>query len=90
MKLYKSVLLVVARKSDSSLYDESLATYTSADTFDQDAAIGFYQAVGGFRLLKVHAEFRLLRQNRKKGGLSMANHNCGAGRFSLERLGREF
>jgi len=29
-----------------SLYDENLATYTSADSFDQDAAIGFIKLWG--------------------------------------------
>ena len=42
MKLYKGSAVPVARKSDTnSLYDENLATYTSADTFDQEAAAGF-------------------------------------------------
>lgn len=42
MKLYKGNATPVARKSDTnSLYDENLATYTSADTFDQEAAAGF-------------------------------------------------
>ncbi len=41
MKLYKGVATAVARKSDNSLYDENLATYTSADSFDQEAAVGF-------------------------------------------------
>lgn len=54
VKLYKGAATVVARKSDNSLYDESLATYTSADTFDQDAAIGFIKLWG--LPSKVHAE----------------------------------
>ena len=54
VKLYKGSVTVVARKSDNSLYDESLATYTSADTFDQDAAIGFIKLWG--LPSKVHAE----------------------------------
>ena len=54
MKLYKGSVTVVARKSDNSLYDENLATYTSADTFDQDAAIGFIKLWG--LPSKVHAE----------------------------------
>ena len=54
VKLYKSSATVVARKSANSLYDESLATYTSADTFDQDAAIGFIKLWG--LPSKVHAE----------------------------------
>ena len=54
VKLYKGSATVVARKSDNSLYEESLATYTSADTFDQDAAIGFIKLWG--LSSKVHAE----------------------------------
>ena len=54
VKLYKGSVTVVARKSDNSLYDENLATYTSADTFDQDAAIGFIKLWG--LPSKVHAE----------------------------------
>lgn len=46
VKLYKGSAVVVARKSDNSLYDENLATYTSSDTFDQDAAIGFIKLWG--------------------------------------------
>ncbi|APB31051.1 argininosuccinate synthase [Vagococcus teuberi] len=46
VKLYKGNATVVARKSPNSLYDENLATYTSADTFDQDAAIGFIKLWG--------------------------------------------
>lgn len=45
---------VVARKSPNSLYDENLATYTSADTFDQDAAVGFIELWG--LPTKVHSE----------------------------------
>lgn len=42
VKLFKGQVTAVARKSDSnSLYDESLATYTDADSFDQVAAAGF-------------------------------------------------
>lgn len=46
VKLYKGHAQVVARKSPNSLYDENLATYTSADSFDQDAAIGFIKLWG--------------------------------------------
>ena len=56
VKLYKGSATVVARKSDNSLYEESLATYTSADTFDQDAAIGFIKLWG--LPSKVHAEIQ--------------------------------
>ena len=42
MKLYKGSAVPVARQSaHNSLYDEDLATYTSADSFDQEAAAGF-------------------------------------------------
>lgn len=54
VKLYKGSAQVVARKSPNSLYDENLATYTSADTFDQDAAVGFIK-LWGFPT-KVHSE----------------------------------
>ena len=46
LKLYKGHAQVVARKSPNSLYDENLATYTSADSFDQDAAVGFIKLWG--------------------------------------------
>ncbi len=46
VKLYKGHAQVVARKSPNSLYDENLATYTSADSFDQDAAVGFIKLWG--------------------------------------------
>ena len=42
MKLFKGNAVAVARQSAStSLYDEALATYTSASSFDQEAAVGF-------------------------------------------------
>lgn len=41
VKLYKGTAVAVARQSENSLYDENLATYTSADSFDQEAAAGF-------------------------------------------------
>ncbi|MGM0168202.1 argininosuccinate synthase [Enterococcus sp. AZ135] len=46
VKLFKGNVIVEGRKSDNSLYNENLATYTSADTFDQDAAIGFIKLWG--------------------------------------------
>ena len=46
VKLYKGHAQVVAPKSPNSLYDENLATYTSADSFDQDAAVGFIKLWG--------------------------------------------
>lgn len=42
MKLFKGNAIAVARQSaHNSLYDEDLATYTSASSFDQEAAVGF-------------------------------------------------
>lgn len=46
VKLFKGNVIVEGRKSANSLYNENLATYTSADTFDQDAAIGFIKLWG--------------------------------------------
>lgn len=55
-KLFKGNVIVEGRKSDNSLYNENLATYTSADTFDQDAAIGFIKLWG--LPTKVNAEIQ--------------------------------
>jgi len=42
MKMFKGNAIAVARQSEhNSLYDEDLATYTSASSFDQEAAVGF-------------------------------------------------
>lgn len=46
LKLFKGHAIVTGRKSPNSLYDENLATYTSADTFDQEAAVGFIKLFG--------------------------------------------
>ncbi|MGX4763767.1 argininosuccinate synthase [Holzapfeliella sp. JNUCC 72] len=46
LKLYKGNVICEGRQSANSLYDENLATYTSADTFDQDAAVGFIKLWG--------------------------------------------
>lgn len=46
IKLFKGHAIVEGRKSANSLYNENLATYTSADTFDQDAAVGFTKLWG--------------------------------------------
>lgn len=54
IKLLKGNVIVEGRKSENSLYSENLATYTSADTFDQDAAVGFIKLWG--LPSKVHAE----------------------------------
>ena len=41
IKMFKGSAVAVARQSANSLYDEELATYTAADSFDQEAAAGF-------------------------------------------------
>ncbi|WP_444939755.1 argininosuccinate synthase [Nicoliella lavandulae] len=41
LKLFKGNIIVLGRKSINSLYDDDLATYTSADSFDQLASEGF-------------------------------------------------
>lgn len=41
IKMFKGSAVAVARQSGNSLYDEKLATYTAADSFDQEAAAGF-------------------------------------------------
>ena len=46
VKLYKGSAVVVARQSDNSLYDENLATYTAAGSFEQEAAVGFIKLWG--------------------------------------------
>lgn len=46
VKLFKGHAIVEGRKSPNSLYNENLATYTSSDTFDQDAAVGFIKLWG--------------------------------------------
>lgn len=46
VKLFKGQAVVQGRKSPNSLYNEELATYTSADTFDQQAAVGFIKLWG--------------------------------------------
>ena len=46
VKLFKGHAIVEGRKSEYSLYDEKLATYTKADEFDHDAAVGFIKIFG--------------------------------------------
>ncbi|WP_268991035.1 argininosuccinate synthase [Enterococcus sp. SMC-9] len=60
VKLLKGNVIVEGRKSENSLYSENLATYTSADTFDQDAAVGFIKLWG--LPSKVHAEVQTQMQ----------------------------
>lgn len=65
VKLFKGNVIVEGRKSDNSLYNENLATYTSADTFDQDAAIGFIKLWG--LPTKVNAEVQAGNQQTTAG-----------------------
>lgn len=46
VKLFKGHAIVEGRKSDYSLYDEKLATYTKEDAFDHQAAVGFISLYG--------------------------------------------
>ncbi len=46
VKLYKGRAEAVARESDESLYDFSLATYGDEDIFDQSSARGFIELFG--------------------------------------------
>ncbi|WP_125770307.1 argininosuccinate synthase [Companilactobacillus furfuricola] len=46
LKLFKGNIWILGRKSEVSLYDKDLATYTSADSFDQEAAKGFIKLWG--------------------------------------------
>lgn len=46
VKLFKGHAIVEGRKSAYSLYDENLATYTSADEFDHASAVGFINLWG--------------------------------------------
>ncbi|MCF6411762.1 argininosuccinate synthase [Pseudalkalibacillus salsuginis] len=54
IKLHKGNATVVGRKSDHSLYNEQLATYSKGDLFDHNAAVGFIKLWG--LSTKVHAE----------------------------------
>jgi argininosuccinate synthase len=46
VKLFKGHAIVEGRTSQNSLYDEKLATYTSADSFNHNAAKGFIEIWG--------------------------------------------
>jgi argininosuccinate synthase len=46
VKLFKGTCSVVGRKSPLSLYNHSLATYDTGDTFEHDAAVGFIKIHG--------------------------------------------
>jgi argininosuccinate synthase len=46
VRLFKGHAIVEGRKSEFSLYDEKLATYTAEDEFDHQAAVGFISLYG--------------------------------------------
>jgi argininosuccinate synthase len=46
VKLFKGHAIIEGRKSEFSLYDEKLATYTAEDEFDHQAAVGFISLFG--------------------------------------------
>jgi argininosuccinate synthase len=46
VKLYKGNMQLGSRRAQHSLYDPSLATYSSGDTFDHGAAAGFINIFG--------------------------------------------
>lgn len=46
VKLFKGHAIIEGRKSANSLYNEKLATYTSDDEFDHNAAVGFISLWG--------------------------------------------
>lgn len=54
VKLYKGLAQVIGRKSEQSLYDLDLATYTTEDQFDHEAALGFIKLWG--LPTKVHSQ----------------------------------
>ncbi|WP_240374611.1 argininosuccinate synthase [Bacillus piscicola] len=46
VKLFKGNAIIEGRKSEMSLYNEKLATYTPEDEFNQNAAVGFIELWG--------------------------------------------
>ncbi|GAB3071681.1 argininosuccinate synthase [Salinicoccus sesuvii] len=46
LQLYKGNVTVTGRRSDNSLYNEKLATYTNEDAFNQEASVGFIEIFG--------------------------------------------
>ncbi len=63
VKLFKGHAIVEGRKSENSLYNENLATYTSADTFDQAAAVGFIKLWGLPTKVNAEVQASLNKQN---------------------------
>ena len=67
MKLFKGHAIVEGRKSEYSLYDEKLATYTTDDEFDHDAAVGFIKLWG------LPTKVQQYGANKQEGGSVTAN-----------------
>ncbi|SDC18958.1 argininosuccinate synthase [Pelagirhabdus alkalitolerans] len=63
VKLYKGSAQVVGRKSNHSLYDMDLATYSEGDAFDHEAALGFIKLWG--LPTQVHETVTKAQQNKK-------------------------
>ncbi len=61
LKLIKGNCIVVGRKSPSSLYIHSLATYDKGDMYNQDAALGFIHIWG--LPVKVQSEIQVNSEN---------------------------
>jgi len=66
VKLHKGNATVVGRKSPTSLYDFSLATYDKGDAFDRTAAVGFINIWG--LPVRVQARAQLLADVDAGGG----------------------
>lgn len=72
MQLFKGNMIVLGRKSATSLYDKDLATYTSADSFDQLASQGFIKLWS--LPTKVYSQVKIKNaQHAFIGSLSKAN-----------------
>ncbi|WJM12251.1 argininosuccinate synthase [Geobacillus stearothermophilus ATCC 12980] len=72
VKLFKGHAIVEGRKSPFSLYDEKLATYTSEDEFDHQAAVGFISLYGlptkVNSIVNKHTKRRYRPANKEKEG----------------------
>jgi len=65
VKLFKGSTIIAGRKSIYSLYNEKLATYTDADTFDHKASEGFIK-IYGLPLKTYHQVTNRTKGNSKK------------------------
>ena len=62
IKLLKGTCSVVGRKSPFSLYDHSLATYDTGDTFEHDAATGFIKIYGLATKTQAQIQLKALKE----------------------------